>query len=212
MNTKKKGVGKMKKLYVAALAVLLAGAIFSGQALAGAVTDDVKKTVDQVVSIVSNPDFKKTRNESKKRAALKSAISRIFDYGEMAKRSMGVNWKARTKAEQKEFVGLFSTLLENSYAGKIESYNNEKIVYNGETVNGTYAEVKSRVITAKRDEFTLDYRLMREGNRWMVYDVVIEGVSLVSNYRSQFNKIIVSQGYGELVKKLRSKSEEIKAP
>jgi len=212
LNTKKKGVGKMKKLYVAALAVLLAGAIFSGQALAGAVTDDVKKTVDQVVSIVSNPDFKKTRNESKKRAALKSAISRIFDYGEMAKRSMGVNWKARTKAEQKEFVGLFSTLLENSYAGKIESYNNEKIVYNGETVNGTYAEVKSRVITAKRDEFTLDYRLMREGNRWMVYDVVIEGVSLVSNYRSQFNKIIVSQGYGELVKKLRSKSEEIKAP
>lgn len=202
----------MKKVFVAALALVLAGAVFSGQVFAGAVTDDVKKTVDQVVAIVSNPDFKKSRNESKKRAALKSAISRIFDYGEMAKRSMGVNWKARTKAEQKEFVGLFSTLLENSYAGKIESYNNERIVYNGETVNGTYAEVKSRVITAKRDEFTLDYRLMRLGNRWMVYDVVIEGVSLVSNYRSQFNKIIVSQGYGELVKKLRSKSEEIKAP
>jgi phospholipid transport system substrate-binding protein len=202
----------MKKLFVAALAIVLAGAFFSGQAFAGAVTEDVKKTVDQVVSIVSNPDYKKARNESKKRAALKSAIGRIFNYGEMAKRSLGVNWKARTNAEQKEFVSLFSTLLENSYAGKIESYNNEKIVYNGETVNGTYAEVKSRVITAKRDEFTLDYRLMREGNRWMVYDVVIEGVSLVSNYRSQFNKIIVNQGYGELVKKLRSKSEEIKAP
>lgn len=202
----------MNKLFVAALALVLSGAVFSGQAFAGAVTDDVKKTVDQVVTIVSNPDFKKARNESRKRAALKSAISRIFDYGEMAKRSLGVNWKSRTKAEQKEFVGLFSTLLENSYAGKIESYNNEKIVYNSETVNGTYAEVKSRVITAKRDEFTLDYRLMRQGNRWMVYDVVIEGVSLVSNYRSQFNKIIVSQGYGELVKKLRSKSEEIKAP
>ncbi|MEA5114013.1 MAG: ABC transporter substrate-binding protein [Geobacteraceae bacterium] len=202
----------MKKSFAAALGLVLAGAFLAGQAFAGAVTDDVKKTVDQVVNIVSNPDFKKSRNESKKRAALKSAISRMFDYGEMAKRSMGVNWKARTKAEQKEFVGLFSTLLENSYAGKIESYNNEKIVYNGETVNGTYAEVKSRVITAKRDEFTLDYRLMRQGNRWMVYDVVIEGVSLVSNYRSQFNKIIVSQGYGELVKKLRSKSEEIKAP
>jgi phospholipid transport system substrate-binding protein len=208
----KKGVRKMKKLFVAALAIVLAGAFFSGQAFAGAVTEDVKKTVDQVVSIVSNPDYKKARNESKKRAALKSAIGRIFNYGEMAKRSLGVNWKARTNAEQKEFVSLFSTLLENSYAGKIESYNNEKIVYNGETVNGTYAEVKSRVITAKRDEFTLDYRLMREGNRWMVYDVVIEGVSLVSNYRSQFNKIIVNQGYGELVKKLRSKSEEIKAP
>ena len=202
----------MKKLFVAALALVLAGAFFSGQAFAGAVTDEVKKTVDEVVSIVSNPDFKKSRNESKKHAALKSSISRIFDYGEMAKRSLGVNWKARTKAEQKEFVSLFSTLLENSYAGKIESYNNEKIVYTGETMNGTHAEVKSRVVTAKRDEFTLDYRLLKKGNRWMVYDVVIEGVSLVSNYRSQFNKVIVSQGYGELVKKLRSKSAEIKAP
>jgi len=202
----------MKKYFITVLAMVLAGSVMSAQAFAVVVTDDVRKTVDQVVSIVSNPDFKKSKNEAKKRAALKNAIGRIFSYGEMAKRSLGVHWKARNKAEQKEFVSLFSTLLENSYAGKIESYNNEKIVYIGETVNGTYAEVKSRVITAKRDEYTLDYRLMREGNRWMVYDVVIEGVSLVSNYRSQFNKIIVNQGYGELVKKLRSKSDEIKAP
>jgi phospholipid transport system substrate-binding protein len=202
----------MRKCFVAVLAMVLVCAVLSAQAFAGVVTDDVRKTVDQVVSIVSNPDFRKSKNEAKKRTALKSAIGRIFSYGEMAKRSLGVHWKARSKAEQKEFVSLFSTLLENSYAGKIESYNNEKIVYTGEKVNGTYAEVKSRVITAKRDEYTLDYRLLREGNRWMVYDVVIEGVSLVSNYRSQFNKIIVNQGYGELVKKLRSKSDEIKAP
>jgi len=176
------------------------------------VTDEVKKTVDQVVSIVSDDNLKKPRNEAKRRAALKSAISGIFDYGEMAKRSLGVNWKGRSKAEQKEFVDLFSTLLENSYAGKIESYENQKIVYDKESIDGNYAEVKSRIVTAKRDEYTLDYRLMKEGNRWMVYDVVIEGVSLVSNYRSQFNKIITSQGYGSLVKKLRAKSDEIKAP
>jgi len=175
------------------------------------VTDDVKKTVDQVVSIVSNADLKKPRNEAKRRAALKSAISVIFDYGEMAKRSLGVHWKGRSKAEQKEFVSLFATLLENSYANKIESYENEKIIYDKETIDGDYAEVKSRVVTAKRDEFTLDYRLLKEGSRWMVYDVVIEGVSLVSNYRSQFNKIIVSQGYGELVRKLKAKSEEIRS-
>jgi len=182
---------------------------FSGPAFAS-VTADVKKTVDQVVSIVSNPELKKPQNEAKRRAALKSAISVIFDYGEMAKRSLGVHWKGRSKAEQKEFVDLFATLLENSYASKIESYENEKIVYDKETIDGDYAEVKSRVVTAKRDEFTLDYRLLKEGNRWMVYDVVIEGVSLVSNYRSQFNKIITSQRYGELVKKLKAKGEEIK--
>ncbi|MRR33895.1 ABC transporter substrate-binding protein [bacterium] len=175
------------------------------------VTADVKKTVDQVVAIVSNADLKKPRNEAKRRAALKSAISVIFNYGEMAKRSLGVHWKDRSKAEQKEFVNLFATLLENSYANKIESYENEKILYDKETIDGDYAEVKSRVVTAKRDEFTLEYRLLKEGNRWMVYDVVIEGVSLVSNYRSQFSKIITGQGYGALVKKLKVKSEDIKA-
>ncbi len=130
----------------------------------------------------------------------------------MAKRSLGVHWKEIDSAKQKEFVGLFATLLENSYANKIESYHNEKILYDKETVDGDYAEVKSRVVTAKRDEYSLNYRLLKEGSRWMVYDVVIEGVSLVSNYRSQFNKIILNQGYGELVKKLKSKSEEIAAP
>lgn len=175
------------------------------------VTGDVKKTVDQVVSIVSNAELKKPRNEAKRRAALKSAISVIFDYDEMAKRSLGAHWKGRSKAEQREFVDLFATLLENSYAGKIESYENEKIVYDKEIIDGDYAEVRSRIVTAKRDEFTIDYRLLKEGNRWMVYDVVIEGVSLVSNYRSQFNRIITSQGYPALLKKLKTKSQEIKA-
>lgn len=201
----------MTKWIVACLMTILCiGA--SSLPVFAAVTDEVKKTVDQVVSIVSDDNLKKPRNEAKRRAALKSAIGRIFDYGEMAKRSLGVNWKGRSPAEQKEFVGLFATLLENSYAGKIESYHNEKILYDKETVDGEYAEVKSRVVTAKRDEYSLDYRLMKQGNRWMVYDVVIEGVSLVSNYRSQFGKIITSQGYGGLVKKLRAKSDEIKAP
>jgi phospholipid transport system substrate-binding protein len=177
-----------------------------------AVTADVKRTVDKVVAIVADENMKKPGNEAKRRAALKSAISTMFDYGEMAKRSLGVNWRGRTKAEQKDFVNLFATLLENSYAGKIESYENQRIVYDKESIDGDYAEVKSRIVTAKRDEYSLDYRLMRQGNRWLVYDVVIEGVSLVSNYRSQFQKIITSQGYGALVKKLRAKSDEIKAP
>lgn len=181
------------------------------QALAS-VTNEVKSVVDEVVRIVSDKEMKKPQNEQKRRNALKKAISSIFDYGEMTQRSMGKHWKERSPAEKKELVQLFETLLENSYAGKIESYNQEKIVYLKETVESEYAEVKSKVITAKRDEFSLDYRLMNKGGRWMVYDVVIEGVSLVSNYRTQFNNIIQRQGYGELVKKLRTKSEEIKAP
>jgi phospholipid transport system substrate-binding protein len=201
----------MKHNLTVSLMLLLAVVCGSASAWAS-VTDEVKQTVDQVVSIVSDSNLKKPQNESKRRAALKKAISRIFDYGEMAKRSLGVHWKGRSSSEQKEFVSLFATLLENSYAGKIESYENEKILYEKEIIDGDYAEVKSRVVTAKRDEYSLDYRFLKEGSRWMVYDVVIEGVSLVSNYRSQFNKIILNQGYGVLVKKLKTKSEEIAAP
>jgi phospholipid transport system substrate-binding protein len=176
------------------------------------VTDGVKKTVDEVVRIVADKELKKPQNENKRRKELKASIGTIFDYGEMAQRSMGRHWKDRSAAEKKEFVQLFETLLENSYVGKIESYNQEKIVYLKETMDGDEAVVKSKVVTAKRDEFTLDYRLVNKGGKWMVYDVVIEGVSMVSNYRTQFNKIIQNQGYGELLKKLRSKSAEIKAP
>jgi phospholipid transport system substrate-binding protein len=192
--------------------MLMLAVVFGAASAWASVTDEVKQTVDQVVTIVSDANLKKPQNEAERRAALKSAIGRIFDYGEMAKRSLGVHWKGRSSSEQKEFVGLFASLLENSYANKIESYHNEEILYDKEIIDGDYAEVKSRVVTAKRDEYSLDYRLLKEGSRWMVYDVVIEGVSLVSNYRSQFNKIILNQGYGELVKKLKSKSEEIAAP
>ncbi len=181
-------------------------------AKASAVTDEVKGTVDQVIKIVSDKELKKPQNQKKRRAELKTVIGRIFNYREMAKRSMGVHWRTLNTAQKNDFVGLFSTLLENSYAGKIESYNKEKIVYDRENVEGDYAEVDSRVITPKRDEYSLDYRLLKEGNKWMIYDVVIEGVSLVANYRTQFNKIINEQGYNELVKKLRTKSEEITAP
>jgi len=174
-------------------------------------TDDVKKAVDVVVSIVSDKELKK--NEVKRRQALKKSISTIFDYSEMAKRSLGKHWNARSAAEKKHFSELFATLLENSYASKIESYNNEKIIYIKEYMDDDeHAVVKSKVVTATRDEFTLDYHLFKQGGKWMVYDVVIEGVSLVSNYRSQFNKSITANGYDALVKKLQSKNEELKAP
>ena len=185
--------------------------IVPGLALASP-TDDVKRVVDEVVKIVSDPELKKPAKASQRRQALRNTISRIFDYREMAQRSLATHWKGRSDAERKEFVSLFQTLLENSYAGKIEGYKNEKIVYLKESVEGDYAEVKSKVIVPKGDEYALDYRLMQKGGKWMVYDVVIEGVSLVSNYRGQFNRIINSQGYPALVQKLRSKSEEIKAP
>lgn len=201
----------MRTLKVAVLMGSLLCLVPTGMALAS-VTTQVKGVVDQVVKIISDPELKKPSNENKRRAALKKTIGTVFAHDEMARRSLGSHWKGRTPAEQREFTALFATLLENSYAGKIEAYENERIVYGKEIVDGDYAEVKSRIVTAKRDEYTLDYRMIKVGNRWVVYDVVIEGVSLVSNYRTQFNKIILSQGYGALVKKLKDKNRELAAP
>jgi len=189
--------------------LVVAGIFLASNASAG-VTSQVKQTVDEVVKIVSDKELKK--NDAKRRQLLKKSISAIFDYNEMAKRSLGKHWNQRSAAEKKQFSDLFASLLENSYAGKIESYNNEKIIYLKESQDGDYAELKSKVVTAKRDEYSLDYRMLNQHGTWMVYDVVIEGVSLVSNYRSQFNKIIMSDGYSALVKKLQTKSNELKAP
>lgn len=193
------------------ITLLTVACLITATTVFATVTDTIKKTVDEVIHIVGDKELKKKNNEQRRRAAIKKSIATIFDSQEMAKRALGKHWKQRTPVEQKQFSELFATLLENSYAGKIESYNNEKVVYTKETLDGEYAEVKSKVVTPKQDEYTLDYRLMKKENgAWMVYDVVIEGVSLVSNYRTQFNKIITTNGYPELVKKLQAKSNEIK--
>ncbi len=194
----------LKRIVVIVVTVLLV----STHLAHATVTNVVKKTVDEVVKIVSDKELKKY--PQKRRLALKKAIDVIFDYSEMSKRSLGRHWNERTPAEKKHFVELFATLLENSYADKIESYNNEKIEYIKEEGDNSYSEVRSRILTPSRDYFSLDYRLMNENGTWMVYDVVIEGVSLVSNYRSQFNNIISESGYGELLKKLENRSEDIK--
>jgi phospholipid transport system substrate-binding protein len=171
-------------------------------------TEEVKKVVDEVVSIVSNPEMKKPENKEKRQKDLKYAISAIFDFAEMAKSSLGNHWTDLTPEQKDEFEKTFETLLENTYSKKIESYNNERIVYLKETVDGDSSEVKSKVVTSKHDEFTLDYRLLNKGGKWMIHDVVIEGVSLVANYRSQFHKVILKEGYPALYKNLNAKNKE----
>ena len=200
----------MKIKFIVVFAMLACFTLITPVVAHTSVTPTVKKTVDEVVRIVADKELKKSANEKKRRKALKTTIGAIFDYGEMTQRALGPHAKELSPAEKKEFTGLFETLLETTYANKIESYNNEKVIYLSESVEDEYAEVKTKIVTAKKDEYSLNYRLMNKGGEWMVYDVVVEGVSLVSNYRSQFNKIINNQGVKELMKKLRNKNEGIK--
>jgi phospholipid transport system substrate-binding protein len=176
-----------------------------GSAYAGAPTDEMKQTIDKVMDILKNKELKKPANEKKRRAEILKVVSQRFDFAEMAKRSLGVYWGKRTPEEKKEFVPLYTDLLERTYIKKIEGYTDEKIAYTGEKISDGYAVVDTKVITTKNTEIPIRYRLQNENGQWMVYDVSIEGVSLINNYRNQFASIIHQGSYEELVKKLKSK-------
>jgi len=124
---------------------------------------------------------------------------------------MARHWQPLSEAQRTEFVGLFAELLERSYISKIETYGGEKIQYTAERADGDFATVSTRIITKNGTEVPVDYRMIKRADRWLVYDVSIEGVSLVSNYRTQFNKIIQTTSYAELVSKLRNKQDELVA-
>ncbi len=191
-----------------ALLLTLNLSLAAGAAWAGTPTDIVKGTVDEIIRLLNDPALKSPAQRQSRRQLMKRAIDRHFDYEEMARRSLGANWKNLSPAQRSEFVRLFGELLETSYGDKIERYTNEKVNYTSENLEGDYAEVRS-VVLRKNDRIPMDYRLYKSDRGWMVYDVVIEGVSLVSNYRSQFTRIIGESSYGELVRRLRNKVGEL---
>jgi len=177
-----------------------------GSAVGGVPTDQIKSTVDKALVVLRDPRFKPTAKTKERREQLKQILFARFDFTEMAKRSLGANWRRRTPKEQEEFVRLFTDLLERAYADTIESYGDEKIVYVGERLDGGYADVSSKVLTSKGEEFSLNYRAHFVGGEWRVYDVVVENISMVNNYRSQFNRVISNASYEELVRRLKDKA------
>ena len=193
------------------LALAVAGpVVVAAPARAGAPLDQLKLQIDRVLKVLDEPELKKPDKVKDRRLAVRKIANDIFDFNETAKRSLGRHWLARTPAEQTEFVQLFSDLLERSYLSKIELYGGEKIQYVSDTVeNGDQAKVLTKIMTKQGSEIPIEYRMHKKADRWLVYDVMIEGVSLVSNYRTQFNKIIQTSSYQELVKKMKSKQEEL---
>ena len=166
---------------------------------------EVKSTVDQAIQILTDPQFRGESKKQERRKRLRDAIFVRFDFQEMAQRSLGAHWQRRTPEEQTQFIKVFSDLLEQTYVDKIESYNNEKFIYANERIDGSYAEVSSRMRTSKGEEFTINYKLHRVGEDWRVYDLVIENVSLINNYRSQFNRILTGSTYDELISRIKAK-------
>lgn len=177
---------------------------FVSPARAGAPTDALKQTVDHVVKILNDPALRDKPDA--RRAEVRKVAESIFDYPDTARRALGTHWSARTPQQQQDFVKLFADLLDRAYISKIDLYQGERVQYTGETVNADQATVKTVIATKKGgSDIPVDYRMHTKNGRWLVYDVIIEGVSLVANYRTQFNKIVQTESYDALVQRLRAK-------
>jgi len=167
-------------------------------------TDEVRTSVDAVLAILENEQL----NYEDKRTQISVIVQERFDFRAMSQRTLATNWKKTTDEEKEKFVELFSQLIENSYVGKIESYTNERVDYPGEKVSGRKAVVETLIITSSAD-IPVDYRLYQKGDQWLVYDVIIEGVSLINNYRSSYQEIMKKEGFDGLLAKMRAKIDEL---
>ncbi|MBF8279351.1 MAG: uncharacterized protein HW385_783 [candidate division NC10 bacterium] len=177
------------------------------ESLAGLATDQVKGTVDQVLKILTDPALKGEKKLRERRAKIRQVVLQRFGFTEMSKRSLGRYWSERTPEERTEFVRLYTDLLERAYIDRVDGYTGEQVVYLGESVDGDYSEVRSKIVTKRNQEIPILYRLQKTNANWEVYDVIVEGVSLVNNYRTQFSKIIRTSSYQVLVKKMQVKLE-----
>lgn len=189
----------------AALMLLVATSAPGASGTEGPVAE-LRSRVDRAVQILADPALQGPSKATERRAKVRKLADEVFDYNEMSKRALGVHWQQMAQGDRERFVRSFSDLLDRAYFEKIDSYNGEKVRYMDAKLDGGQATVPTRVTTDKGSEIPVDYRMHRDGAKWMVYDVIIEGVSLVSNYRAQFDRIIRTASVAELLKRLESQA------
>lgn len=180
-----------------------AGAVAPSQALNVQIT--------RAMEVLKDPALKGDEQSAKRRAAIRRIADDTFDFEEMARRTLARHWLPRTPAERTAFVRLFADLLERAYFSRIDAYGGETVQYLGDEVEGDRATVHTKIVTQRGAEVPVDYRMLRREGRWLVYDVIVEGVSLVANYRNQFNRVIQIESYESLVRKMEAKASELEA-
>jgi phospholipid transport system substrate-binding protein len=174
-------------------------------AWAGEPTDQIKETTDKILAIVTDPSLKVPEKAGERQERIRDAVDERFDWEEMSRRTLARHWADRTDEEKKSFIDLFGRLLERTYMDKVEGYSGEQVLYVDERVDGEYAAVAVKIVTQQNREISVIYRMKRKGGIWYVYDISIEGVSLINNYRTQFNNILSRSSFGELMERLQNK-------
>ena len=181
---------------------------FVAPAMAGDPTNKIKQTTDKIIAILNDPALKIPDKAAERRRMIREQVDELFDWEEFSRRALARHWRKRTDSEKKEFVPLFGKLVERTYMDKVENYSGESVLYTGEKIEGNYGVVNVKIMTDKNEEIDVDYRLKKRDDEWAVYDVSIAGVSLVNNYRVQFNNILIRSPFKELMKRLKEKMEK----
>jgi len=192
--------------------ILLFALVSARDAGAGPPSDQLRAGIDRVFKILGDPELDGDKKLNQRRTAIVIAANEIFDFGEMAKRSLGPYWAQRTSAERGEFVRLFTELVQRSYISKVDQHGAHKMTVQGERIDGDYAVVRTTLPLSSGNQLLIDYSMHSTDDRWQVYDLSIDGISLVANYRAQFNKIIRTSSYEALVAKFKSHQAELAAP
>ena len=174
--------------------------------LAGEPLEVVKVSVNKALQVLKDPQLQSKDKKKDRVDRLKQIVHPIFDFEEMAKRALGPHWRRRTPQEQQEFVKLFRAFLEKIYSDRIDLYAGEKVVFGRETIEDEFAQVESSVLNAKGEELSVVYKLRRAGGKWKVYDAVVENISIVNNYRAQFDRVISKDSFEELKRLLKEKA------
>ncbi|MBI4587660.1 MAG: ABC transporter substrate-binding protein [Candidatus Rokubacteria bacterium] len=172
---------------------------------AGAPTDQLRAASEKVIRILDDPALKSDGKALERQAGVRAAVADLFDFNELSRRALGRHWRPLSEAEREEFVLLFRTLLERTYLPRIRLYQGERVRFVGESVDGDAAAVQARVLNRRDQEVPVIFRLNRRGEHWLIFDVSVEGISLVSNYRAQFDQIIQRASYQGLVTRIRQK-------
>jgi phospholipid transport system substrate-binding protein len=204
-----RNIGRSACVVLGLVAVLAA---VSPRAGAGEATDQLRPAVDRILGILDDPRLMGPAMTAERRAAIRSVLDGVVDYPDAARRALGPYWRERSESERTEFVALFRELVTYSYVTRMELYAGEKVVYLAESADDGSATVRTKIVSQKRPDLPVDYRMHRADGRWLVYDVLVEGPSLVANYRAQFHTIIQTSSYAELVRRIKSRLVELAAP
>jgi phospholipid transport system substrate-binding protein len=172
--------------------------------------ETVRDGTEKVLAILSDPALKAPEKKELRRKTVLDAVDSCFNWPDISQRSLGIHWQKRSAAERTEFTAVYTELIRDTYLTKIGNYSGEKVLYDGEKMDGNYARAMVRIVTKQNTDIPVTYSLKKMGDRWLIYDMAVEGVSLVNNYRTQFSSMLDGKTYPEFLKELQAKVDRLK--